>query len=94
MSKILLVGKCNPDEIKKLVTKLFCADSIEQVDGAPTVFDENLFVCADGERGDVANILKELGYKTVTIAYTQSAINQTIGNSDLEKHGYKFEDGV
>lgn len=88
--KLLIIGG-NAAEIKKLLLKLFTSDA-ESVQSIPA--DNKAFVCVESERSDVIKQLKALGYKMVTIAYTDECINKTIGNDDLEKHGYKFEDGV
>ena len=89
--KLLIIGGGDTAEIKKLLLKLFTAES-ESIHCIPT--DNNSFVCVADGQAATQEQLKALGYKTVTIAYTDELINKTIGNSDLEKHGYKFEDGV
>lgn len=95
MSKLRYIGKgINPAELNKLAIKLLCSNDIEQSESAPTELNENLLVCMDSDTDNAISALKGLGYKTVTIAYTDSSLNQTIDNSDLEKHGYKFEDGM
>lgn len=88
--KLLIIGG-DIAEIKKLLLKLFTAE-VESAENIPT--DNNSFVCVVGRQAETQEQLKALGYKTVTIAYTDELINKTIGNSDLDKHGYKFEDGV
>ena len=88
--KLLIIGG-DIAEIKKLLLKLFTAES-ESIQCFPT--DNDSFICVADGQADTQEQLKSLGYKTVTIAYTNELINKTIGNSDLEKHGYKFEDGM
>ena len=88
--KLLIIGS-DTAEIKKLLLKLFTAEA-ESSQGFPT--DNNSLICVADGQAETKEQLKSLGYKTVTIAYTDELINKTIGNSDLEKHGYKFEDGV
>ncbi len=88
--KLLIIGG-DIAEIKKLLLKLFTAES-ERIQCFPT--DNDSFICVADGQADTQEQLKSLGYKTVSIAYTDDLINKTIGNSDLEKHGYKFEDGV
>lgn len=87
--KLLLIGDSqDPAEIKKLLLKLFCAD-IEKAEFSE-MYDENLLICGNVDKAK----LEALGYKTVTIAYSEKKINEKIGNTDLEKGGYKFEDGM
>ena len=78
-------------EIKKMLLKLFTAEA-ENAENVSA--DKTSFVCVESKRSDIVEQLKTFGYKTVMIAYTDELINNTIGNGDLEKHGYKFEDGV
>lgn len=88
--KLLIIGNDkNSAEIKKLLLKLFCAD-IETTE-LPESYDENLLICSGVSE---AQKLESLGYKTLTIAYSEKKINEKIGNADLERGGYKFEDGV
>ncbi|WP_251546323.1 MULTISPECIES: hypothetical protein [Pumilibacter] len=88
--KLLIIGECTA-EIKKLLLQLFTAET-ESIQCFPT--DNDSFICVAEGQAETQEQLKSLGYKTVTIAYTNDLINKIIGNSDLEKHGYKFEDGV
>lgn len=88
--KLLVIGG-NTAEIKKLLLKLFTAEA-ESAQSA--LADNSAFICVADGHADMQEELKAHGYKTVTIAYTDELINKTIGNSDLEKHGYKFEDGM
>ncbi len=88
--KLLIIwdGKA-PEDIKKLLLKLFCADM--ENSEIPESYDEDLLLCGSAED---AKRLESLGYKTVTFAYSDKKINEKNGNADLERGGYKFEDGV
>lgn len=88
--KLLIIGECTA-EIKKLLLQLFTAEA-ESIHCIPA--DNNSLVCVAGGQAETQEQLKALGYKTVMVAYTDELINKTIGNSYLEKYGYKFEDGV
>lgn len=86
---LILRGGKTLDKIKQLLLKLFCADP--EISDVIDKYDENLLLCCDS---DQEKQMKTLGYKTVTFAYTDKKISEQIGNTDLEKGGYKFEDGV
>lgn len=89
MSDKLIADGVDLKEIKKLLLKLFCADIKEG--SLPESYDENLLLCCNESE---LKKLKELGYKTVTFAYSDKKINEKIGNDELERRGYTFEDGV
>jgi hypothetical protein len=94
-NKLLIIGNDKqPDEVKKLLVKLLCTQDIENVESSTIQGRDNDFICADGMDENIASKLKSLGYKTVLFAYTDEAVNHSGVNSDLEKNGFKFEDGV
>lgn len=88
--KLLIIGE-NTAKIKKLLLKLFTSET-ERAESIPG--DNKAFVCVESERKDAFEQMKTLGYKMIAIAYTEELVNKEIGNGDLEKHGYKFEDGM
>ncbi len=88
--KLLIIGEDTSD-IKKLLLKLFTAEA----ESAESIsVDKASFVCVESERSDVVEQMNTLGYKMVAIAYADELVNKEIGNGDLEKYGYKFEDGM
>ena len=91
MNENLLIIGGDTAEIKKLLLQLFTAEA-ESIQCIPA--NNNSLICVADGQAETQEQLKALGYKTVTVAYTDELINKTIGNSELEKHGYKFEDGV
>lgn len=97
IQKILIAdSEICAEEVKKLFIKAVCVPKTiitqekinEKNDGAVICFSNSSDFTATAEK------LNVLGYKCVLIAYTDELLKEKIGNSDLEKHGYKFEDGV
>lgn len=88
--KLLIIDE-NTAEIKNLLLKLFTAE-LEGTKNIPTY--NASFVCVADGQAETQEQLKALGYKTVTVAYTNKLVKKEIGYGDLEKPGYKFEDGI
>lgn len=84
------------EEVKKLFIKAICVPKTVITKEEITEKNDSAVICLSNsfDYASVAKNLNALGYKTVLLAYTDELITEKIDNSDLEKHGYKFEDGV
>lgn len=84
------------EEVKKLFLKAVCVPETVITQEEITVKNDGAIICLSNcsDVFVVSEKLNSLGYKTVLLAYTDELLKEKIDNSDLEKNGYKFEDGV
>lgn len=84
------------EEAKKLFIKAVCVPETVITQEEITVKNDGAVICLSNrlDFSVASEKLKSLGYKTVLLAYTDELLKEKIDNSDLEKYGYKFEDGV
>lgn len=97
IQKILIAdSELCAEEVKKLFVKAVCVPQTVITKDEIIVKNEGTIICLSNcaDFSVASDKLNSLGYKTVLLAYTEELLKEKIGNSDLEKHGYKFEDGV